>query len=107
MIIKKIVLCVCLMACLVGQAQNDTVLFSAQGGFYEDVFQLELYNYYPQNHIRYTTDGNRPTAQSPLYEEALVMDEHLFSNHRHQLSHTGLLSPRLGGPLHRDSCRCF
>ena len=80
MIIKKIVLCVCLMACLVGQAQNDTVLFSAQGGFYEDVFQLELYNYYPQNHIRYTTDGNRPTAQSPLYEEALVMDEHLFSN---------------------------
>ncbi len=80
MIIKKIVLCVCLMACLVGQAQNDTVLFSAQGGFYEDVFPLELYNYYPQNHIRYTTDGNRPTAQSPLYEEALVLDEHLFSN---------------------------
>ena len=63
MIIKKIVLCVYLMACFVGQAQNDTVLFSAQGGFYEDVFQLELYNYYPQNHIRYTTNGNRPTAQ--------------------------------------------
>ena len=80
MIIKKIVLCVCLMACLVGQAQNDTVLFSAQGGFYEEVFPLELYNYYPQNHIRYTTDGNQPTAQSPLYEEALVLDEHLFSN---------------------------
>ena len=80
MIIKKIVLCVCLMACLVGQAQNDTVLFSAQGGFYEEVFQLELYNYYAQNHIRYTTDGNQPTAQSPLYEEALVLDEHLFSN---------------------------
>ena len=80
MIIKKIVLCVCLMSCLVGQAQNDTVLFSAQGGFYEEVFQLELYNYYAQNHIRYTTDGNQPTAQSPLYEEALVLDEHLFSN---------------------------
>ena len=80
MIIKKIVLCVCLLACLVGQAQNDTVLFSAQGGFYEDVFPLELYNYYPQNHIRYTTNGNNPTAQSPLYEEALVLDEHLFSN---------------------------
>ena len=80
MIIKKIVLFVCLMAGLVGQAQNDTVLFSAQGGFYEEVFPLELYNYYPQNHIRYTTDGNQPTAQSPLYEEALVLDEHLFSN---------------------------
>ena len=79
MIIKKIVLCVYLMACFVGQAQNDTVLFSAQGGFYEDVFQLELYNYYPQNHIRYTTNGNRPTAQSPLYEGPLVLDTSKYS----------------------------
>ena len=79
MIIKKIVLCVCLMACFVGQAQNDTVLFSAQGGFYEDVFQLELYNYYPQNHIRYTTNGNKPTAQSPVYEEPLLLDSTKYS----------------------------
>ena len=79
MIIKKIVLCVCLMACFVGQAQNDTVLFSVQGGFYEDVFQLELYNYYPQNHIRYTTNGNNPTAQSPLYEEPLLLDSTKYS----------------------------
>ena len=56
------------------KAQNDTVIFSAQGGFYEDVFQLELYNYYPQNHIRYTTNGNKPTAQSPVYEEPLLLD---------------------------------
>ena len=79
MIIKKIVLCVCLMACFVGQAQNDTVLFSVQGGFYEDVFQLELYNYYPQNHIRYTTNGNNPTAQSPLYEEPVLLDSTKYS----------------------------
>ena len=79
MIIKKIVLCVCLLACLVGQAQNDTVLFSAQGGFYEEVFPLELYNYYPQNHIRYTTNGNNPTAQSPLYEEPLLLDSTKYS----------------------------
>ena len=69
-----------LFAAFFAKAQNDTVIFSVPGGFYEDVFQLELYNYYPQNHIRYTTNGNRPTAQSPLYEEALVLDEHLFSN---------------------------
>lgn len=61
------------------KAQNDTVIFSAQGGFYEDVFQLELYNYYPQNHIRYTTNGNRPTAQSPLYEEPLLLDSTKYS----------------------------
>ena len=60
-------------------AQNDTVIFSAQGGFYEDVFQLELYNYYPQNHIRYTINGNNPTAQSPLYEEPLLLDTTKYS----------------------------
>ena len=60
-------------------AQNDTVVFSAKGGFYEDVFALELFNNYSQHHIRYTINGNRPTAQSPLYEEALVLDEHLYS----------------------------
>ena len=61
------------------EAQNDTVVFSASGGFYEDVFSLELYNYYPQNHIHYTINGNRPTAQSPLYEEALILDQQLYS----------------------------
>ena len=61
-------------------AQNDTVVFSATGGFYEDVFALELYNSYPQHHIRYTTNGNRPTAQSPLYEEPLVLDASKYSN---------------------------
>ena len=52
--IKRILFVICIMISFVAQAQNDTVLFSAPGGFYEDVFQLELYNYYPQNHIRYT-----------------------------------------------------
>ena len=60
-------------------AQNDTVVFSARGGFYDEVFSLELYHTQPQNHIRYTINGNRPTAQSPLYEEALVLDERCYS----------------------------
>ena len=68
-----------LLAFFSARAQNDTVLFSARGGFYEEAFQLELYNYYPQNHIRFTTNGNCPTAQSPLYEEPLVLDERLYS----------------------------
>ena len=61
------------------KAQNDTVLFSASGGFYDEVFALQLSNTNPQNYIRYTTNGNRPTAQSPLYEETLVLDEQLYS----------------------------
>lgn len=60
-------------------AQNDTVVFSASGGFYDNVFALQLDCQNPQNHIRYTTNGNRPTAQSPLYESPLVLDERLYS----------------------------
>lgn len=68
-----------LFAAFFAKAQNDTVIFSVPGGFYEDVFQLELYNYYPQNHIRYTTNGNRPTAQSALYEGAMTLDYSKYS----------------------------
>ena len=76
---KHVIGTVLLLLSLAGQAQNDTVLFSARGGFYDDVFSLELFNNHPQNHIRYTINGNRPTAQSPLYEEALVLDERCYS----------------------------
>ena len=64
---------------LIGIGQNDTVLFSARGGFYEDVFSLEMFNYYPQYHIRYTTNGNRPTAQSPVYDGPLMLDAENYS----------------------------
>ena len=56
------------------KAQNDTVVFSAEGGFYDDVFALQLFNNNTQNHIRFTTNGNRTTAQSSLYEEPLLLD---------------------------------
>ena len=55
------------------------VLFSANGGFYEETFELEMFSTYPQGHIRYTTNGNRPTAQSRQYVEPLVLDEGLYS----------------------------
>ena len=77
--IKRILFVICIMISFAAQAQNDTVLFSAPGGFYEDVFQLELFHYYPQNHIRYTTNGNRPTARSPMYAEPLVLDASNYS----------------------------
>ena len=78
---KKLYLLLVFSICLSSfvKAQNDTVLFSASGGFYEEVFPLELNCTNPQNHIRYTTNGNRPTAQSPLYEGPLLLDASKFS----------------------------
>ena len=79
---KKLQLLLVFSICLsfLAKAQNDTVLFSASGGFYEDVLQLELFNFNPQYHIRYTTNGNRPTAQSPCYSEPLLLNEALYSH---------------------------
>lgn len=61
------------------KAQNDTVVFSAPGGFYEESFALQLFNVNTSNHIRYTTNGNRPDANSPLYSDSLYLDESLYS----------------------------
>lgn len=79
MSVRKIAFLLCWWIGLAAQAQNDTVLFSAQGGFYENVFSLEMFNYYPQYHIRYTTNGNRPTAQSPVYVGPLTLDARNYS----------------------------
>ena len=68
-----------LLVAIAAQAQSDTVVFSASGGFYDEVFALQLYNVNSQNHIRYTTNGNCPTAQSPLYVDPLWLDETKYS----------------------------
>lgn len=60
-------------------AQEDKVLFSAQGGFYDSCFSLTLNCYYPNHQIRYTTNGTKPTAESTLYQDPLFLDEKLFS----------------------------
>ena len=67
------------IVCFAAKAQNDTVIFSAHGGFYEDVFALQLSNANPQNHIRYTVNGNCPTAQSPIYTAPLRLDASKYS----------------------------
>ena len=77
--IKIISLILGCVVCFAAKAQNDTVIFSARGGFYDDVFALQLSNANPQNHIRYTINGNCPTAQSPLYTAPLQLDAHQYS----------------------------
>lgn len=71
----------CLLACLSRlPAQEEMVIFSAPGGFYEESFSLSLYCFYPNHLIRYTTNGNTPTSTSFLYTEPLTMNQDLFSN---------------------------
>ena len=77
--IRLLVLILSCIVCFTAKAQNDTVIFSANGGFYDDVFALQLSNTNPQNYIRYTINGNRPTAQSPIYEASLQLDGSMYS----------------------------
>lgn len=57
----------------------EEVIFSSSGGFYDSIFQLQLISVNPDNHIRYTINGNRPDAESALYSEPLVLDEQMYS----------------------------
>ena len=59
---------------------TEKACFSVPGGFYEESPTLELYPFYQQHHIRFTTNGNRPTAQSQLYTEPLLLDGSLYSS---------------------------
>ena len=62
-----------------GISQNERACFSVPGGFNEESLELELFPFYAYHHIRYTTNGNRPTAQSTLYTGPLALDEGLYS----------------------------
>lgn len=61
-------------------AQTEKVFFSVPGGFYEDDFHVGLECIYPNHHIRFTTNGNSPTASSNLYTEPLNLNERLYSS---------------------------
>ena len=63
----------------ISQPPTEKACFSAPGGFYEESFTLEIFPFYQNHHIRFTTNGNRPTAASRLYTEPLLLDESLYS----------------------------
>ncbi len=70
----------CLLAGLLRlTAQEAHIVFSRPGGVYDSSFSLEL-RCPEAYHIRYTTNGNTPTAQSRLYEAPLWLDERLYSD---------------------------
>lgn len=55
--------------------QQDTLLFSHPGGFYNDTIQLELINKYAANTIHYTLDGSMPDDQSSVYEHPFSLED--------------------------------
>ena len=61
-------------------AQEEKVMFSHQGGFYSESFYLSLGCSDFNHHIRYTTNGNAPTAASPVYEQQLWLSQQLYSH---------------------------
>lgn len=61
-------------------AQEEKVMFSHQGGFYSESFYLSLGCSDFTHYIRYTTNGNAPTAASPLYENQLWLSPQLYSH---------------------------
>ena len=58
---------------------SQAVTFSHSGGFYENSFSLTM-SCDEADHIRYTTNGGSPTANSTLYEAPLFLDQNLYSN---------------------------
>ncbi len=56
---------------------SPDIEFSAAGGFYEEVLELELYHsLFTQAPaiIRYTTDGSEPDEYSPVYKSKLIIN---------------------------------
>ena len=61
-------------------AKAQEVTFSTPGGFYVNPFELTLSCDLRDKVIHYTTNGNTPTANDPIYREPLLLGEALYSH---------------------------
>ena len=68
-----------LLLCI-ASANAQEVTFSAPGGFYDNPFELTLSCNQRDKVIHYTTNGNTPTANDPVYRSPLLLDESLYSH---------------------------
>ncbi len=68
-----------LLSCL-AFAKAQEVTFSTHGGFYDEPFALTLSCDLQDKVIHYTTNGNTPTASSPIYGNPLFLDASLYSH---------------------------
>ena len=67
-----------LLLCI-ASANAQEVTFSAPGGFYDNPFELTLSCTQQGKVIHYTTNGNTPTANDPVYQGPLLLDKRLYS----------------------------
>ena len=67
-----------LLLCI-ASAMAQEVTFSAKGGFYEEPFELTLSCNQRDKVIHYTTNGNTPTTDDPIYQGPLFLDQRLYS----------------------------
>ena len=68
-----------LLLCI-ASANAQEVTFSTPGGFYDNPFELTLSCNQRDKVIHYTTNGNTPTANDPVYRSPLLLDESLYSH---------------------------
>ena len=67
-----------LLSCL-AFAKAQEVTFSTPGGFYDNPFELTLSCDQRDKVIHYTTNGNTPTTNDPVYWEPLLLGESLYT----------------------------
>ena len=60
-------------------AKAQEVTFSTPGGFYDNPIELTLSCNQRDKVIHYTTNGNTPTANDPVFGEPLLLGESLYS----------------------------
>ncbi|MCQ2283454.1 MAG: CotH kinase family protein [Bacteroidales bacterium] len=77
---KQLLLGVMLMLTWSLSAQDEKVTFSQKGGSYPSAFTLSLSCEQPEHQIRYTLNGNTPTAQSRLYTQPMTLSRELYSS---------------------------
>ena len=68
-----------LLLCI-ASANAQEVTFSTPGGFYDNPFELTLSCNQRDKVIHYTTNGNTPTANDPVFGEPLLLGESLYSH---------------------------
>ena len=68
-----------LLLCI-ASANAQEVTFSTPGGFYDNPFELTLSCTQQGKVIHYTTNGNTPTANDPVYQGPLLLDKCLYSH---------------------------
>ena len=78
MIRSRHLLTAILLLCLTS-VEAQEVTFSTQGGFYDEPFELTLSCTQQGKVIHYTTNGNMPTANDPVYQGPLLLDKRLYS----------------------------